>query len=152
MILVSACLIGLNTKYNGGNNINKVFVDLIKHGNAIPFCPEQAGGLPTPRPAAEIIGGDGCDVLDGKARVINREGVDVTEAFIKGAQETLKLAKLVYAKEVIFKTKSPSCGSSVIYDGSFTGKLKDGMGVTAAMLLRNGIRVIGSDDLLSEKF
>lgn len=152
MILVSACLIGLNTKYNGGNNINKVFVDLIKHGNAIPFCPEQAGGLPTPRPAAEIIGGDGCDVLDGKARVINREGVDVTEAFIKGAQETLKLAKLVYAKEVIFKNKSPSCGSSVIYDGSFTGKLKDGMGVTAAMLLRNGIRVIGSDDLLSEKF
>ena len=148
MILVSACLIGLNTKYDGGNNINRVFVDLVKQGKAIPFCPEQAGGLPTPRYPAEIVSGNGYDVLDGKARVVNKEGMNVTKEFIKGAQETLRLAKLVQAKEVIFKAKSPSCGSSLIYDGSFSGKLCPGPGITAALLLRNGIKVISSDEYL----
>jgi len=146
MIIISACLIGLNTKYNGGNNIKKVFVDFVKHRKAIPFCPEQAGGLPTPRYPAEIVGGNGYDVLDGKAKVINEKGLDVTKEFIKGAEETLKLAKLLHAAEVILKSKSPSCGSSLIYDGSFKGRLIPGPGVTTALLMRNGIRVINSDE------
>jgi uncharacterized protein YbbK (DUF523 family) len=118
---------------------------LIREGKAIPVCPEQLGGLSTPRNPAEIVGGDGEDVLDGKARVMDRTGKDVTEAFIRGAYEALHLAKAVGAKEAILKEKSPSCGSCVIYDGTFQGKKKAGMGVTAALFQRHGIRVYSEE-------
>jgi uncharacterized protein YbbK (DUF523 family) len=145
MILISACLIGINSKYDGGNNFVESYVKLVKSGKAIPFCPEQVGGLPTPRSPSEIVGGDGNDVLDGKAKVMTRNGEDVTKAFVKGAQETLKLAKLVNAEKVILKTNSPSCGSKFVYDGSFTGQKRQGAGVTAALLMRNGIKILDSE-------
>jgi uncharacterized protein YbbK (DUF523 family) len=146
-VLISACLVGLNTKYDGGNNYNQVFADMVKRGEAVPFCPEQAGGLPTPRSPSEITGGDGQDVVEGKARVITDKGEDVTEAFIKGAKEALKLAKLIGADTAILKSISPSCGSKCVYDGTFSGKLRDGMGVCAAYLMANGIKVVDSQEL-----
>jgi uncharacterized protein YbbK (DUF523 family) len=124
---------------------------LIKEGKAIPVCPEQLGGLSTPRNPAEIVGGDGEDVLDGKARVIDNQGRDVTDAFIRGAYETYRIAKTIGADEAILKEKSPSCGSCWIYDGSFQGKKKPGVGVTTALLKRKGIKVISEDTMLEKK-
>jgi len=140
-ILVSACLAGINCKYNGGNNLRKDILDLVSRGNAVLVCPEQLGGCPTPRPASEIQNGTGADVLDGKCRVMNIKGEDVTYNFIKGAEETLKIAKVAGVKRAILKSKSPSCGYGQIYDGSFSGRLKEGNGVTAELLVRNGIVV-----------
>lgn len=151
MILVSACLIGLNTRYDGKNNFHQVFCDMVKNKIAVPFCPEQAGGLATPRCPSEILGGDGTDVLDENAKVITREGLDVTENFLKGAFETLKLAEIIGAKEAILKSKSPSCGSKCIYDGTFSKKLINGMGVTAAYLYQHNISVIDSDEYLKQR-
>jgi uncharacterized protein YbbK (DUF523 family) len=148
-VLISACLVGLNTRYDGSNNLNQIFADMVKKGEAVPFCPEQAGGLTTPRSPSEITGGDGLAVLAGKARVITDKGQDVTEDFIKGAKEALKLAKLIGAKTAILKSKSPSCGSKCVYDGTFSGKLRDGIGVTAAYLQKHGINVIASDQVLN---
>jgi len=146
-VLISACLVGLNTRYDGGHNHNQIFADMVKKGEAVPFCPEQAGGLTTPRSPSEIMGGDGLDVLKGKARVITDKGEDVTEAFIKGAKEALKLAMLIGADTAILKSKSPSCGSKSVYDGTFSGKLDDGMGVAAAYLQAHGIKIIDSDQV-----
>lgn len=139
MYIVSACLAGMNCKYNGGHNADPRIKKLVEEGKAMPVCPEQMGGLPIPRPPAEIKGGTGRDVLDGKARVVNAEGADVTEAFIKGAREALKLAQLVKADKAILKAKSPSCGCGLIYDGTFSGRLIEGNGVAAQLLLDNGI-------------
>ncbi|NSW92793.1 MAG: DUF523 domain-containing protein [Firmicutes bacterium] len=141
MIIVSACLAGLNCKYNGENNYNKVVADMVSRGEAIPICPEQLGGCPTPRRPCEIVGGTGADVLDGKARVITKDGKDVTSELIKGALEVLKIAKLIGAEEAILKAKSPSCGCGAIYDGTFSGKVVEGNGVTTELLQRNGIKV-----------
>lgn len=99
------------------------------------------GGLPTPRNPAEIVGGDGFDVLDGKARVIDSQANDVTEEFIRGAEQALWIAQMVKAKEAVLKSRSHFCGSSRIYDGSFSGQTKVGVGVTAALFIRNGISV-----------
>ncbi|KYO65220.1 DUF523 domain-containing protein [Thermovenabulum gondwanense] len=151
MIIISSCLIGLNSKYNGENNYDKNFLDILKEEIIIPFCPEQAGGLPTPRSPAEISGGDGFDVLKGIARVVTKDGVDVTENYIKGAYEALKLAKIYGITKAILKSKSPSCGCGEIYDGSFKNKIKDGTGVTAALFLENGIQVISSEEFLKGK-
>ncbi|MBP1743678.1 MAG: hypothetical protein H6Q58_656 [Firmicutes bacterium] len=142
MILVSACLCGTNCKYNGGNNLNREVLGLLAEGKAIPVCPEQLGGLATPRSAMEISGGTGADVLDGRARVVSSSGTDTTENFIRGAREVLSIAKAAGAKEVILKAKSPSCGCGLIYDGTFSGRLIEGNGVTAELLIRNGIVVI----------
>lgn len=147
-LIISSCLVGLNTRYDGKNNSSEVFTKLIKTGNIVPFCPEQAGGLCTPRPPSEIVGGDGKDVLNGEARVINNKGQDVTGSFLAGAKETLKLVKLFRADTVILKSKSPSCGCKHIYDGTFKGILKEGQGVTAAYLLANGIKVIDSEEYI----
>lgn len=141
MILISACLCGVNCKYNGENNINKEILELFSEGKAIPVCPEQLGGLPTPRPAMEIKGGTGADVLDGTARVIAADGTDATGNFIKGAFETLGIAQKANIKEAFLKAKSPSCGAGGIYDGSFSEKIIAGNGVTAELLIRNGIKV-----------
>ncbi|HBI04342.1 MAG TPA: DUF523 domain-containing protein [Paenibacillaceae bacterium] len=145
MIIVSACLMGCCCRYDEKNNLTYEIAKLVQEGKAIPICPEQVGGLSTPRPPAEIIGGNGFDVLEGKARVVDVNGKDVTPQFLKGAQETLKMAQLVGATSAILKQRSPSCGSKEIYDGSFSHKRIEGMGVTAALLTKNGIKVTDED-------
>jgi uncharacterized protein YbbK (DUF523 family) len=148
MILVSGCLCGINCKYDGGNNLNDKVLELLKEGKAIPVCPEQLGGQETPRMPHEIVHGDGAMVLEGTARVKGTdENDDVTEEFIKGAVETLKIAKAVNAKVAILKARSPSCGKGTIYDGTFSGRKKHGNGVTAELLLKNNIRVYTEEEL-----
>ncbi len=141
-ILISACLLGVNCRYDGGNSRDENAINIHQSDELIPVCPEEAGGLPTPRPAVEIVGGDGNDVLDGKARVLTADGVDKTEEFLKGAQFALELAQSQEATSVILKSKSPSCGCGEIYDGSFSSTLISGDGVTTALLKRHGIEVI----------
>jgi len=150
MYLISACLAGLNSKYNAENNYHEVFEKLIKENKAVPFCPEQAGGLPTPRLPSEIQDGDGFDVIAGKARVLTSKGEDITCSFLAGAKQALKLARIIGADKAILKSRSPSCGCCKIYDGTFTGTLRQGMGVSAAYLSQNGVLVIDSDEFLSQ--
>ncbi|HEX3028919.1 MAG TPA: DUF523 domain-containing protein [Clostridia bacterium] len=147
MILVSACLAGVNCKYNGGNSRNDFIVKMVQEGNAIPVCPEQLGGCSTPRLQVEIFEGTGADVLEGKCRVVRKNGEDTTKEFIKGANEVLNIAKLANADSAILKARSPSCGSGQIYDGTFSGKLREGNGVTAELLIRNQIKVISEEDI-----
>lgn len=149
MILISACLTGIPCRYDGKVNLAEIAQKLVKEKKAVYVCPEVAGGLSTPRDPAEIIDGSGEDVLDGKARVITKQGVDVTEQFISGAEHTLHLAKEVGATFVILKENSPSCGSSYIYDGSFQGRKITGDGVTSALLKRHGFQVGSEHDLLA---
>lgn len=120
---------------------------LQEEGKATFVCPEEIGGLSTPREPAEIIGGDGKDVLDGNARVVTISGHDVTEQFLRGAHITLNKALAVNARIVVLKESSPSCGSTMIYDGTFTGKKIVGNGVTAALLKRTGIKVVSEKNL-----
>lgn len=142
MILVSACLIGINCKYNGKNNYNEKIFDLVKQGKAIPICPEQLGGLTTPRNPSEI------KIINGKKRVFTKEGKDVTKEFEKGALEVLNLIKTLNIKKVILKSKSPSCGYKKIYNGNFEGKLIEENGILTDILLKNNIEVLSSDDFL----
>lgn len=150
MIIVSACLCGVNCKYSGGNNLSEDVLKLFREGKAIPVCPEQLGGLTTPRNVREICNSTGAEVLDGKGKVVGPEGDEATEEFIKGAEETLKIAKECGAKVAILKQRSPSCGSGIIYDGSFTGKKVSGNGVTAELLIRNGIKVYNEENFREE--
>ena len=153
MILVSSCLAGLKVRYNGTHRLNDKILNLIEENKAIAVCPELLGGLSTPREPAEIIGGDGKDVLDGNAKVVDRLGRDVTEQYLKGAYDTLKKAQEVQATTIVLKEYSPSCGSSMIYNGNFNGEKMVGNGVTTALLKRNGYRVISEeniDDILNE--
>lgn len=152
MIIVSACLCGINCKYSGGNNINEKVMELFKSGKAIPLCPEQLGGLSTPRYPQEISSGGGKDVLEGTAKVIDKNGNDNSQAFIKGAEETLRAALKCGAQFAVLKSKSPSCGLGKIYDGTFSGTLKEGNGVTCELLMQNGIKVINEDDLNISSF
>ncbi|NLK97655.1 DUF523 domain-containing protein [Defluviitalea saccharophila] len=145
MILVSSCLAGLEVRYNGTHSLNNKIYQLVKQNKAVTVCPELVGGLSTPREPAEIIGGGGDDVLDGRAKVIDKSGKDVTEFYIKGAYATLEKAKEINATLVVLKEYSPSCGSSMIYNGEFMGKKIAGQGVTSALLRRNGIRVISEE-------
>ena len=148
MKLISACLLGLRCSWSSDDRYrNNRAVELAKFETLIPVCPEQMGGLPTPRVPQEIQGGTGDDVLDNKCRVINKKGQDVTAEFIKGAEETLKIAQQLNIKEFIAKSRSPSCGCGQIYDGTFSGKLLDGDGVTTALLRRNDLRIILEEDL-----
>lgn len=136
-ILVSACLLGVCCRYDGGGKECPALRRLMPDYQLIPVCPEQLGGLATPRPSAEILGG----------RVMNAAGEDLTAAFERGAREALRLAGLYGAKTAILKERSPSCGAGQVYDGSFTGALRDGDGITAALLKENGIRVLGESEL-----
>jgi len=145
--LVSACLAGCHCRYDHGSLEHEAVLALICEGRAVPVCPEQMGGLTTPRLPAEIIGGTGEDVLDGRARVVNSAGDDVTAQFLAGAREALRMAQAVGATEAILKERSPSCGSAAIYDGTFSGVRVPGEGVTAALLRRHGIRVTSEESL-----
>ncbi|EYE89457.1 hypothetical protein Q428_02405 [Fervidicella metallireducens AeB] len=147
MYLISACLCGVNCKYNGGNNFNEKVYRLYKENKALLVCPEELGGLPTPRTPCEIVEGSAIEVLNGKGKILNKDGLDVTENFIKGAKEVLKVAKAENCKLAILKSKSPSCGKGQIYDGSFSGKLTNGNGITAEILIENGVEVFTENDI-----
>ena len=138
-ILISSCLLGIECRYDGGHSRAEDIIQKAQEIQFIPICPEQLGGLSTPRAPSYIVKGDGKGVLSGNARVINSLGKDVTEAFIKGAQESLKLAQLTGATKAIVKDKSPSCGLNTPYCDTDTGY---GLGVTAALLLNAGITII----------
>ncbi|MGZ9585850.1 DUF523 domain-containing protein [Paenibacillus marinisediminis] len=147
MILVSSCLAGLEVRYNGTHCLDKTIRQLVEENQAISVCPELLGGFLTPREPAEIVGGNGADVLDGRAKVVEKSGRDVTEQYIKGAYATLRKAQEVDATLVILKEFSPSCGSSMIYNGEFIDKKIVGNGVTTALLKRNGIQVVSEERL-----
>ncbi len=142
MILVSACLAGICCKYNGGDNGIPFIKELVRQGKAIPLCPEQLGGLSTPRLPAEIKGGSARDVLQGRASVVRKDGADVTRNFVKGAEEALKFCQEMGIKRAILKARSPSCGKGMIYDGTFEGRLVEGNGITAQLLIDSGIEVV----------
>lgn len=141
VILVSGCLAGVLCKYNGTYNNVPEIIRLVEEGKAIPVCPELLGGGSVPREPNETVGGDGHTVLDGKARVMTPSGQDCTAMFVRGAQEVLKKAREHGVQVAILKERSPSCGSSLVYDGTFSGKKIKGCGVTAAILQREGIKV-----------
>ena len=142
MYIISGCLLGHNCKYNGGNNRNEDVIKFCKNKKYVVICPESAGKLPQPRPPAERIGD----------RIIDREGRDVTEAFCRGAEISMKISLTAAAREgetiegAILKANSPSCGSGKIYDGTFTGSLTSGDGVFTEMLKKKNIRVITEHD------
>ncbi len=139
-VIVSACLLGMRSRYDGEDALREQVLALAKDRVIIPVCPEQMGGLPTPRPKAEIHGGDGRDVLKGMAEVMDEKGSRVTDNFLKGAEEALKVARVAGANKALLKEKSPSCGvSTIIRDSTET----PGTGVTAALLLSKGIDIKG---------
>jgi len=138
-ILVSACLLGVPCRYDGTGQADERIVALAKSRHLIPVCPEQLGGLPTPRPSAERSG----------TRVITRDDRDVTAPFQRGAEETLRLSRLFSCRIAILKANSPSCGSGQIYDGCFCGRLVPGDGITAALLKQDGLTVLSEKDDLS---
>lgn len=130
--VVSACLAGVNCRYDGQATPVEAVLELLRQGRALPICPEQLGGLATPRPCCELQGN----------RVRDTQGLDVTEAFQRGAAEALRLAKLFGASQAILKSRSPSCGCGRIYDGSFSGTLIPGNGLFAALLLEEGFEIL----------
>lgn len=135
-IMVSACLLGDNCKYNGGNNRSPELLHLLSGHEVVPVCPEVLGGLPTPRAPAEIVNGV----------VINREGVSVDDAFRLGAKKAIEMARQEKPDLIILQSRSPSCGVKEIYDGTFSGKLVPGHGIFAEMALQAGFRVIDAED------
>ncbi len=139
-ILISACLLGIPCRYDGKSKPKTegvILEELKKKYNLIPVCPEIYGGLPTPRTGSERVG----------ERVVMADGTDVTENYNRGAKATLELAKTFSCSLAILKERSPSCGSSLIYDGTFTRTLKEGQGVTAELLSKNGIKVFSEDEI-----
>ncbi|MFJ4346126.1 DUF523 domain-containing protein [Pseudomonas sp. NPDC089401] len=147
-VLVSACLLGQPVRYDGRTSGHP---DLLQQwqaeGRVVPLCPEVAGGLPTPRPAAEIPGGQGAQVLDGGAQVLTVSGEDVSAAFLAGAQVALALVRRHGISVAVLKAGSPSCGNRLTYDGTFSGVKVPGEGVTAALLRREGVRVFSELEL-----
>ena len=148
-ILVSACLLGEQVRWDNEilPNLSPILKEWEKQGLIISVCPEVAGGLPIPRPPAEIQNGDGKDVVDGTAKVVDINGKDVTNAFLKGAREALGLVEENGIEFAILKALSPSCGSKMTYDGSFSESLIQGQGVTAALLENKGIQVFNEDEI-----
>ena len=138
-ILVSACLLGVSCRYDGKSKPNENVIALKDRYNIIPVCPEIMGGLPTPRKASEI---QGCQVVMG-------DGTNVTKEYQKGAEEVLRLCRLFGCKRAVLKEKSPSCGCGKVYDGTFSGKLIDGNGITAKLLMENGIEVFGETGIMN---
>lgn len=136
-IIVSACLLGVKCRYNGGGEVYDGMKELLNKYHLVPVCPEILGGLGIPRTPAECTGD----------KVITCEGVDVTDAYLRGANQTLNIAKLYNAKTAVLKERSPSCGCERVYDGSFSKTLINGHGVTAKLLLDNGIHIIGESGI-----
>ena len=147
MILVSACLLGVNCKYNGGNNKNQKVIEFLKEKEFVMACPEELGELKTPRISCEIANESVEGVLKKKIKVMNKDSIDLTENFLNGAYKTLEIAKSKGVKTAILKAKSPSCGCGLVYDGTFNKKLILGNGVTTQILMDDGIEVITEDDI-----
>lgn len=147
IILVSACLAGVNCKFDCDIKKSEKVAQLVLKGRAIPLCPEILTGFKTPRPAMEILGGDGKDVLGGKAKIIDKNGNDYTKKFTEGAKKVLKIAKILNIKKAILKSKSPSCGKDLRFDGTFKGKMVKGDGVLTALLKKNGIEIYSETEL-----
>jgi uncharacterized protein YbbK (DUF523 family) len=137
MKIVSACLAGIKCSYKQKSNACQKVIDLVASGKAIPVCPEQLGGMPTPRIPSEKSGN----------KVISENGDDVTLQFIKGAKEAFRIAKLVGCNQAILKANSPSCGSGQVYDGTFSGTLVKGDGIFAKLLKDNGVTVISEKEI-----
>ncbi len=145
-ILVSACLLGLSTRYDGKSKRNpQVLEHLRKNGLIpIPVCPEQLAGLPTPRPKTCFAAGDGADVLDGRGSLVRDDGSEVGGIFVSGAEETLQIARLTGSRKALFKERSPSCGVHQVYCGH---RIVSGQGVATALLLRNGLQVYSEEEI-----
>lgn len=144
--VVSACLAGARSRFDGTSKRSARVERLVRDGEAIPVCPEQLGGLPTPRPATEIAGGGGAAVLADRARVLTANGSDLTANFLRGAEEAAALAELFGATSAILKSRSPSCGCGAVYDGSFKDRVVDGDGVLTALLRRKGLKVMTEEE------
>lgn len=139
--LISACLLGINCRYNGSSSRITELDSLLDSGRLVPVCPEVLGGLSTPREACEIIA-----QADGSVKVMSEKGVDCSLEFRTGAQKVLEVCKVCGVEKVILKANSPSCGCGNIYDGTFTGKLIEGNGLTSQLLIENGIEVYNEND------
>jgi len=148
-ILVSACLLGEDTRYDGGHTRvdNPILENWKREERIISFCPEVEGGCLIPRPTAEINDGDGDFVIDGETKVVNINGQDVTEEYLLGARKALRIVQKNAITVALLEARSPSCGSKFIYDGTFSNTLKPGRGITTALLERNGIRVFNEDEM-----
>lgn len=136
-VIVSACLAGDNCKYNGGNNLNQKMMDFLKSHEIIKVCPEVLGGLPTPRPSAEIVGG----------QVMNTEGKNITKEFTLGAQIAFEIVKKKNPELIILQSRSPSCGIKQIYDGTFSGHKISGHGLFAALCIEAGYKILDIEDI-----
>lgn len=147
MLLISACLIGEPVRYDGRSYLHTTLQQLFLNKKAHALCPELLGGFSTPRLPAEIVGGTGQDVLDGKAKIADSSGLDVTELYLKGAYRTLEIARQIQATCVVLKENSPSCGSQKIYNGTFQGERITGVGITTALLQRHGFEVISENEI-----
>lgn len=148
-VLVSACLLGLKTRYDGTDNYEQCVSDYLQQHNLMPIavCPEQLGGLPTPRQKCWFSAGDGADILSGTGRLRNETGEDLGPVFVSGAEQALKLADLTGCRQAILKERSPSCGSNLIH---CNGEVVPGMGVAAALLKQHGLEIL-SETTLAEK-
>ncbi len=142
MYIVSACLAGINCRYDGKNNENKLVRRLVEEGKAMPVCPEVLGGLTIPRVCCEII-----EDKEGGKRVVSKNGEDFTSEFLDGAQKTLQIAKVVGAETAVLQLRSPSCGYGYVYDGTFSGNYKKGNGLTAELLRKNNIAIYTEEDI-----
>ena len=142
MKLISACLLGVECRYDGAARPLRSLLPEIAGEALLPVCPEELGGLPTPRPPAEIIGGDGEAVLDGRARLVRSDGTDVTEAFLRGAERVVELARRHGVREAYLRSGSPSCGAGRTH---VDGRIAAGFGVAAAALRRAGVQVFEVD-------
>lgn len=148
-LLVSSCLLGNLVRYDGNHSLleYELLTSLSRHFEVITICPEVAGGLAIPRTPCEIFSGEGIDVIQKRAKVLSQTGADCTNEFLLGAQLALQLVKEHKIKYALLKAKSPSCGNQTIYDGSFSGKLVPGVGVTAAILEQHGVRVFNEKQI-----
>jgi uncharacterized protein YbbK (DUF523 family) len=148
-VLVSACLAGRACAYDGSHRAHSEIMRLVAQGRAVLVCPEEDGGLGTPRPASEIEGGSGEDVLDGRSRVVTDAGRDVTAEYVRGARIAVDRATSVGCRAAILKARSPACGCGAVYDGTFSRTLAVGDGVAATALRRAGVELWTEEDLSS---
>ncbi|NBK96773.1 MAG: DUF523 domain-containing protein [Erysipelotrichia bacterium] len=136
-VLVSACLLGEKCRYDKKSCPQKTVIEYVKDKQVFPVCPEAMGGLAIPRTSCEIV----------NEQVLNAQGIDYTKEYVLGAKKVLKIAQKEHIQTAILKSKSPSCGVGEIYDGTFSGKLKEGNGICAQILMKHGINVINSDEI-----
>jgi len=148
-VMISACLLGLNTRYDGDHNLSKSIIEYIRAEKltVIPICPEQLAGLPTPRGKAWFAEGDGQTIIDGHGKIIDQSGATMDQHFLAGAGMCLQIAQLNRTKRAILKQNSPSCGTAAVYHGR---QKVPGMGVTAALLKKHKIRLLSEDDFPSD--